>query len=176
MSADTSANLVLGFEVTQTTFFTTRSTGIKCPNGHRPKEGAGKFCDSCGGKFQDTVEECATPDFAALAKRLGYSATDLWDGLVDEGVYSEKRVPKLFNELGIHYVGCITSSEHQGTAMALGFRLAHQASEGSGGDRPNSYDLVNLNVRAEFLNSLAKELKVEFLLPVKLFLSIDWSV
>ena len=36
MGADGSAYVVLGFEVTRTTFFVTKEAGIKCPNGHQP--------------------------------------------------------------------------------------------------------------------------------------------
>jgi hypothetical protein len=179
--ASTSAYVVLGIGVTKTTFFTTKDTGIKCPKGHRPNAGAGKFCGECGGQFRETRDEVPTPDFEAWVRRLGLDPEEAWESLCEyEGglhVEDKKKVSALYRELVVHNVGGIVSSEDKGTELALGFRIMDQDSEGySSRRRPNTYDLADLNARAQFLETIAKELKIEFLLPVKLHLSIYWSV
>jgi hypothetical protein len=180
MGADGSAYVVLGFEVTRTTFFVTKKAGIKCPKGHRPTKPTSKFCDECGGRFAEAATEEATPDFAAWAERLGHSPDDVWEMLNEyEGgidIGAGKKNAKFYAELGIHHVGAIESSEEDTGHTALGFKLFQQESERGRGPSVNVCSLPELTEKAVFLETLAKELKVEFALPPQLFLTFYWSV
>lgn len=179
MGADGSAYVVVGIGVTKTTFFVTQQAGIQCPKGHRPKAGSGKFCGDCGGAFRETSKEAPTPDFKAWAERLGHDPDEVWEMLNEyEGgidIGAGKKNADFYAELGIHHVSPIESSEHDGTALALGFRVLDQSGEGRGSE-PNVADIEEFTKKAAFLEALAKELKIDFLLPVKVHLTFYWSV
>lgn len=170
MGADAYAKLVIGIEVTRTTFFfTTDTIEHECPKGHPPKEGA-KFCDQDGLPFHRQVRaEKATPDFARWAEKLKYeSPEDLWNDLMGESVDG---VPGL----GIFNVGAVESSIRDSTHTALGFQLMEQG----GTDRrsaTNAMDLGTAEEKGAYLTALAKDLGLESFLPVTLMLTMYWSV
>lgn len=177
-----SAYVVLGVGVTKTTFFVTQDSGIQCPQGHRPKEGSGTFCGRCGGRFGPASVEVPTPDFDAWSKRLGHPADEVWEMLneydggipVSSSVKMPKKLINLYGELTIHQASGIESAEHPGTSLVLGFRILDQDGEGNR-HTENSCTLADLRERSEFLETVVKELKITFLLPISLYLSFYWS-
>ena len=178
MAGDGSAYVVLGIGVTRTTFFAKTGEAYACVNGHAYKKAPPPFCSQCGKPVRALAQETATPDFAAWAKRLEHEPDDVWEMLCEyEGgidIGPKKKDAKFYAELGIHHVAGIESSERDTTHLALGYRLLDQDSDGRSG--PNTYQIVDLAERAAFLKALATELKIEFLLPVQLYLTFYWSV
>jgi hypothetical protein len=174
MGVDVSAKLVIGIEVTRTTFFVTSDTiEHNCPNGHAPKEGA-KFCDQDGLPFHRDVRiEKATPDFEAWAKKLDYEdPAKLWEDLEAERVSGTRG-------LGIFAVGGVESSNYDSTHTALGFEIMDQDGAARGGSHGrnsvNTLGLPELQEKGALLTDLAKELGLESFLPVKLMLTVYWS-
>jgi hypothetical protein len=178
MGADGSAYIVVGIGVTRTTFFAKTGEAYACVNGHPYKKAPPPFCSQCGKPVRALALETATPDFAAWAKSLDKEPDDVWEmlceyeGGIDVGL--ERKDAKFYADLGVHHVAGIESSEREENHLALGYRLLDQDSDGRSG--PNTYPVKDLAERAVFLTALAKELKVEFLLPVQLYLTFHWSV
>ncbi len=180
MAGDGKAYVVLGLGVTHTTFFVTTQGGTQCPSGHKPKKHSGKYCDECGGKFEEVTKEQPTPDFEAWAKHLGHPADEVWEMLREyEGgidIGAGKKNQKFYAELGIHHVAAIESSERDEGHLAIGFMLMEQNGEHGHGPSTCTYPVEELTEKAKFLEGLAKELKIDFTLPPTLFLSFYWSV
>jgi len=168
MSTTIEAYVMLGIEVTRSSFFKDTGSMRRCLGGHTEHRDNAKFCDKCGQPIKTVPIEEPTPEFATLAKVHEKSPDRLWDRLTDfDGIDIGDNTDRLC----IRHVGLVSDGESP--SMVLGFEVLTQQ-----GDRdrnkvvPNATELSRLADLQSWLEGYAAELNLEG--PVKLVLSMSW--
>lgn len=140
MSVDSSAKVIIGFEVFHSDFWEQKKWKddfLSCPSGHKfsdtqtSGEERGKFCSSCGGEwaYQDHQEMVPTHNFKKFCDQKNLAPEDVW---AQEETHHEEQASSDIS-LDLLPADTYNDSESKTSTMVLGMELSVARQIESGG-------------------------------------------